>query len=66
MTTVVRVRSAQVAVRSLFIQTQETPNPSSLKFLPGRPVLEGGGDYIQFFCTCTSLLHLHLIPAPDT
>jgi len=27
----------------MFIQTQETPNPSSLKFLPGRPVLEGGG-----------------------
>lgn len=30
-------------LRSLFIQTQETPNPSSLKFLPGRAVLEGGG-----------------------
>jgi len=29
--------------RTMFIQTQETPNPSSLKFLPGRPVLEGGG-----------------------
>jgi len=29
--------------RSMFIQTQETPNPSSLKFLPGRPVLEDGG-----------------------
>jgi Fe-S cluster biogenesis protein NfuA len=27
----------------MFIQTQETPNPSSLKFLPGRSVLEGGG-----------------------
>merc|ERR1719431_1184629 len=33
----------QVGARSLFIQTQETPNPASLKFLPGRPVLEGGG-----------------------
>lgn len=32
-----------VSVRSMFIQTQETPNPSSLKFLPGRAVLEGGG-----------------------
>merc|ERR1719494_1014642 len=31
--------------RSLFIQTQETPNPSSLKFLPGRAVLEGGGTF---------------------
>ena len=31
--------------RTMFIQTQETPNPQSLKFLPGRPVLEGGGTY---------------------
>eukprot|EP00088_Acartia_fossae_P019464 TRINITY_DN21378_c0_g1_i1.p1 TRINITY_DN21378_c0_g1~~TRINITY_DN21378_c0_g1_i1.p1 ORF type:complete len:267 (+),score=55.68 TRINITY_DN21378_c0_g1_i1:32-832(+) len=29
--------------RSMFIQTQDTPNPASLKFLPGRAVLEGGG-----------------------
>ncbi|KFM81400.1 NFU1 iron-sulfur cluster scaffold-like protein, mitochondrial, partial [Stegodyphus mimosarum] len=28
--------------RSLFIQTQETPNPNSLKFVPGIPVLESG------------------------
>ncbi|GFS65741.1 NFU1 iron-sulfur cluster scaffold homolog, mitochondrial [Trichonephila inaurata madagascariensis] len=28
--------------RSLFIQTQETPNPNSLKFIPGIPVLESG------------------------
>jgi Fe-S cluster biogenesis protein NfuA len=28
--------------RSMFIQTQETPNPSSLKFLPGTSVLEQG------------------------
>jgi Fe-S cluster biogenesis protein NfuA len=26
----------------MFIQTEATPNPSTLKFLPGRPVLEGG------------------------
>lgn len=26
----------------MFIQTQETPNPNSLKFLPGRGVLEVG------------------------
>lgn len=26
--------------RSMFIQTQETPNPNSLKFLPGVPVIE--------------------------
>jgi hypothetical protein len=28
--------------RSMFIQSQETPNPNSLKFLPGRPVLDSG------------------------
>lgn len=26
----------------MFIQTQDTPNPNSLKFLPGRNVLEPG------------------------
>jgi Fe-S cluster biogenesis protein NfuA len=26
----------------LFIQTEATPNPATLKFLPGRPVMEGG------------------------
>ena len=25
----------------MFIQTEETPNPATLKFLPGRPVLPG-------------------------
>lgn len=29
------------SVRCMFIQTQDTPNPNSLKFLPGRAVLEG-------------------------
>ena len=28
--------------RQMFIQTQETPNPNSLKFVPGVPVLETG------------------------
>ncbi|GCB71583.1 hypothetical protein scyTo_0001624 [Scyliorhinus torazame] len=28
--------------RSMFIQTQDTPNPNSLKFIPGCPVLESG------------------------
>src|SRR5262245_36649720 len=27
---------------SMFIQTETTPNPATLKFLPGRPVLETG------------------------
>ncbi|KAF6017077.1 hypothetical protein EB796_024608 [Bugula neritina] len=34
------------ARRTLFIQTQETPNPNCLKFLPGTPVLaEGTVDF---------------------
>lgn len=28
--------------RTMFVQTQDTPNPNSLKFLPGRAVLESG------------------------
>lgn len=34
--------------RSMFIQTQDTPNPNSLKFLPGVPVLEEPGQTIDF------------------
>ncbi|XP_060107059.1 NFU1 iron-sulfur cluster scaffold homolog, mitochondrial isoform X1 [Heteronotia binoei] len=30
----------RIALRSMFIQTQDTPNPNSLKFIPGKPVLE--------------------------
>ncbi|NNG05373.1 MAG: NifU family protein [Inquilinus sp.] len=26
----------------MFIQTEQTPNPATLKFLPGRPVITGG------------------------
>ena len=29
-------------VRSMFIQVQDTPNPNSLKFIPGVKVLESG------------------------
>ena len=42
--------------RSLFIQTEETPNPESLKFLPGRTVLdvdEGGEVGNGFYATKT-------------
>ena len=31
----------------MLIQTEATPNPATLKFLPGRPVLEGGTLDIQ-------------------
>ena len=34
-----RSRQAQAQARSLFIQTLETPNPDSLKYLPGKAVL---------------------------
>jgi len=33
----------QPPTRNMFIQTQETPNPHSLKFVPGTKVLEQGG-----------------------
>ena len=26
----------------MFIETETTPNPASLKFLPGRPVMDSG------------------------
>lgn len=29
-------------MRSMFIQTQSTPNPASLMFYPGKPVVETG------------------------
>uniref|UniRef100_A0A7R9W9K8 Scaffold protein Nfu/NifU N-terminal domain-containing protein n=1 Tax=Pseudictyota dubia TaxID=2749911 RepID=A0A7R9W9K8_9STRA len=41
-------------VRSLFIQTESTPNPESIKFLPGKTVLdveEGGEVGNGFYCT---------------
>ena len=28
--------------KTMFIQTEATPNPATLKFIPGRTVLEGG------------------------
>ena len=46
----------QQQFRSLFIQTEETPNPESLKFLPGRTVLdveEGGEVGNGFYATRT-------------
>lgn len=35
----------QISRRSMFIQTQDTPNPESLKFLPGVDVLGKGNTY---------------------
>ena len=31
----------------MFIQTQSTPNPSSLMFLPGKPVMQSGSKDFQ-------------------
>src|SRR5437660_9830147 len=31
-----------VSEPTMFIQTEQTPNPASLKFLPGRPVMTAG------------------------
>lgn len=45
---IVREMNFWVLGRSMFIQSQETPNPNSLKFLPGRSVLDaelGTRDY---------------------
>ena len=36
------VTTSLLSKRSMFIQTQETPNPQSLKFLPGSPILGQG------------------------
>ena len=33
----------------MFIQTEPTPNPESLKFLPGKPVLEAGAREFRSF-----------------
>jgi hypothetical protein len=36
----------------MFIQTEETPNPESIKFLPGRPVLDTEqDDFTGFYAT---------------
>jgi len=38
----------QQLVRRIFIQTESTPNPDSLKFLPGKAVLEAGAGARDF------------------
>jgi Fe-S cluster biogenesis protein NfuA len=35
-------------LNNVFIQTEETPNPNSLKFLPGQPVLADGQGPVTF------------------
>ena len=38
----------------MFIQTELTPNPSTLKFLPGRVVMEMGTAFYKRISECTS------------
>ena len=38
----------------MFIQTEATPNPQTLKFIPGKPVIDQGNmeflcNHIEFF-----------------
>uniref|UniRef100_A0A8C3G1K9 NFU1 iron-sulfur cluster scaffold homolog, mitochondrial n=1 Tax=Cyclopterus lumpus TaxID=8103 RepID=A0A8C3G1K9_CYCLU len=51
-----------IVLRLLSIQTQDTPNPRSLKFLPGKPVLESGTlDFpTPSSAGCSSLARLDL------
>jgi Fe-S cluster biogenesis protein NfuA len=48
-----RPSAQSVQTRSLFIQTENTPNPESIKFLPGRDVLteEQGEDNKGYYAT---------------
>mmetsp|Transcript_2688 Transcript_2688/g.3994 ORF Transcript_2688/g.3994 Transcript_2688/m.3994 type:complete len:257 (+) Transcript_2688:158-928(+) len=48
-----RLPAVQQTIRTMFIQTEDTPNPESLKFLPGRPVLTDFSDNAGFYATKT-------------
>lgn len=49
----------------MFIQTEATPNPATLKFLPGKPVLPGGSaDYRSEADAAGSPLALRLFEIP--
>ncbi|CED83898.1 hira-interacting protein 5 [Phaffia rhodozyma] len=48
------LKSTPSLSRSLFVQTQTTPNPNSLQFIPGTPVLSSGGTH-EFLDTKSAL-----------
>jgi len=53
--------SGVVLSRKMFIQTQDTPNPNSLKFIPGVQVLESGTmNYSHVMSANNSLLARNL------
>lgn len=51
------------ARRTLFVQTQTTPNPNSLQFIPGTPVLSSGGthEFLNLKAALASPLALKLM-----
>ena len=51
----------------MFIQTEATPNPATLKFLPGKPVLPGGTrDYRDAEAAAESPLAQKLFSVPGS
>ena len=53
--------SAGVQQRGMFIQTQPTPNPSSLMFLPGQAVSEVRPQGLSGFCRPDALEQLGVL-----
>lgn len=46
--------------RGMFIQTQPTPNPSSLMFMPGQAVMEvRAGCHVSLISTMMAFFELH-------
>ncbi|KAI0271601.1 HIRA-interacting protein 5 [Gloeopeniophorella convolvens] len=54
-------RASPLMTRSMFIQTESTPNEDSLKFIPGAPVMESGSaEFLDTRTALTSPLALRL------
>ena len=53
----------------MFIQVQETPNPNSLKFVPGQQVLESGSMNFpsaqSAYCSPLARYSTHLYNTPE-
>ena len=45
----IKISSLRCIYRSIFIDTESTPNPNSLKFLPGKVVLQSENGTGMFF-----------------
>ncbi|XP_015761751.1 PREDICTED: NFU1 iron-sulfur cluster scaffold homolog, mitochondrial-like [Acropora digitifera] len=59
----------RVNARTMFIQVQETPNPNSLKFVPGQQVLESGSMNFpsaqSAYCSPLARCSTHLYNTPE-